>query len=403
MDKPSPAGGDRYSVVVVGAGPAGSSLAIRMAIAGHRVALIEREFFPREKLCGEFISPECFRHFEELGVRTDLASRGGTRILETSFFSRSGMKVTVPTTWFGSDEFALGLSRAEMDHRLLLRARHLGVDIFEGHRVIKTEMDREAIVSISTRTSRGGGKTFSSDIFVDATGRSAVISKLAVKASSTAGALTQQKPDFVGLKTHLRGASISDKVCEIYFFDGGYGGLNVIEGEKANLCCLVRAESAKGKIGNPNQLLDLVRKQNLRAGETLEFAEPVGEWIGVSVPDFGEKPGNRIENLFAVGDAAAFIDPFTGSGILMGLESSEVLSISIGRHPDDHVAIAKCYGELRDRSFGRRFRVSRILRKAAFAPRLAAAAIFLAGQSSFLRGMIARTTRQAGPGLRITT
>ena len=67
----------RMRGVIVGAGPAGSSLAIRLALRGSKVTLIERDRFPREKLCGEFISPECFRHFEDLGVTGDLFAKGG--------------------------------------------------------------------------------------------------------------------------------------------------------------------------------------------------------------------------------------------------------------------------------------------------------------------------------------
>ena len=55
-------------VLIAGGGPAGASLAIRLAAAGRDVVLVERDRFPRHKLCGEFISPECFGHFAELGV-----------------------------------------------------------------------------------------------------------------------------------------------------------------------------------------------------------------------------------------------------------------------------------------------------------------------------------------------
>ena len=64
-----------FDVVIVGAGPAGSSCAIRLALAGLKVLLVEKHKFPREKLCGEFISPECLRHFWELGITPEAISR----------------------------------------------------------------------------------------------------------------------------------------------------------------------------------------------------------------------------------------------------------------------------------------------------------------------------------------
>jgi flavin-dependent dehydrogenase len=59
---------DAYDVIIAGAGPAGSSAAIHLGARGVRVLLVEQKKFPRAKLCGEFISPECQDHFEKLGV-----------------------------------------------------------------------------------------------------------------------------------------------------------------------------------------------------------------------------------------------------------------------------------------------------------------------------------------------
>ena len=75
----------KLQITIVGAGPAGASLAIRLANQGFSVNLIEREKFPRHKLCGEFISPECLAHFKDLGVLDEMLDSGGERITETDF------------------------------------------------------------------------------------------------------------------------------------------------------------------------------------------------------------------------------------------------------------------------------------------------------------------------------
>ncbi|HEV7701214.1 MAG TPA: FAD-dependent oxidoreductase, partial [Pyrinomonadaceae bacterium] len=85
--------GQSYDVAIVGAGPAGSSAAIRLANAGRSVLLVEKEQFPREKLCGEFISPECLEHFSELGVLDAMQSAGGVELTETIFYGRGGRGV----------------------------------------------------------------------------------------------------------------------------------------------------------------------------------------------------------------------------------------------------------------------------------------------------------------------
>ena len=93
--------------------------------------LIEEKKFPRPKLCGEFISPECLAHFKRLGVMEQMSAAGGASVSETVFYSRRGNSVAVPSEWFIVGAQALGLSRSEMDHQLLERAKGVGVEVLE--------------------------------------------------------------------------------------------------------------------------------------------------------------------------------------------------------------------------------------------------------------------------------
>src|SRR5436309_6918440 len=90
-----------YDVIIGGGGPAGTSAAIRLAAAGARVLVAEQKKFPRAKLCGEFISPECLAHFAALGVLEQMMAAGGARVSTTDFYTRNGRKVSVPSAWFG--------------------------------------------------------------------------------------------------------------------------------------------------------------------------------------------------------------------------------------------------------------------------------------------------------------
>ncbi|MDQ5836879.1 MAG: FAD-dependent oxidoreductase, partial [Acidobacteriota bacterium] len=86
-----------FDAIIIGGGPAGASAAIHLAARGARVLLAERKKFPRAKLCGEFISPECLEHFTRLGVLERMKEAGGARVSQTVFYAPSGRGLAVPS------------------------------------------------------------------------------------------------------------------------------------------------------------------------------------------------------------------------------------------------------------------------------------------------------------------
>ena len=91
-----------FDVIIAGGGPAGSSAAIHLARQGARVLLAEQKKFPRAKLCGEFISPECVTHFARLGVSELMLASRPSQLIETVFYSQNGTSVSVPSDWFSA-------------------------------------------------------------------------------------------------------------------------------------------------------------------------------------------------------------------------------------------------------------------------------------------------------------
>lgn len=389
MNKYSAVSTEHSEIVIVGAGPAGTSLAIRLAATGRAVTLIEKDRFPRAKLCGEFISPECFRHFAELGVLEEMSARGGAQITETRFFDAAERSVAVPTRWFGHGDYALSLSRAQMDETMLLRAKDVGVNVQEGSRVTGVEIDGYRIAAIEVKSEREH-VNITGDLFIDATGRASTLSRLIEKRSDDK---PPARSRLIAFKNHLTGVSIDPAVCEIYVFEGGYGGLSSVEDGKANLCYILDAAIGKEIIGKTNSHVELIRDRNLRASKTLCQAVECGEWLAVPIGEFGRRSRPSAANLASVGDAAAFIDPFTGSGMLMALESAEVLARCIAETGDTAENAIGVYERLHARKFRARLLASSLLRRAAFMPRLATAAIIGAGLSDGIRQRLARATR----------
>lgn len=376
-------------IAIVGAGPAGTSLAVRLAVNDFPVTLIEREKFPRHKLCGEFISPEGLAHFKALGVLDEMLAAGGDRITETRFFAMNGKSIGVPSSWFAGGS-ALSLSRAEMDLRMIQRAQACGVEVMEESRVVGLEADRKKVNAVKVRTSGRNEIDVTADLFIDATGRAGILAKLLTKKTRTT--IPKSRPILVAFKTHVSGVDIEPGCCEIYSFPGGYGGLSNVEKNLANHCFLIKSEAARPFGSDTDRLVEQLIFQNRRAAQTLRHAQPVGSWLAVSIDGFGSKNLVQASNVLSVGDAAAFMDPFTGSGMLMAMESSEILSKCIDSSDSFESVGARYRTMYRDR-FAARMRVGSILRFAAFSPKLAGLVISGFGTSRALRSLVARSTR----------
>lgn len=388
-----------FDVAIAGAGPAGTSAAIGLAMAGARVLLVEEKKFPRAKLCGEFISPECLTHFKRLGVMEQMSRAGGTAVRETVFYSRKGKSVAVPSEWFSHATSALGLSRSEMDQQLLERAKSAGVEVLTEAHASPIFVEGEGVRGI--RVKRGDvAEDYKSLITLDATGRRRALARhLDPRRANRKGTNS-----LVAFKAHLKNARLAEGACEIYFYSGGYGGLSSVEGRVSNLCFIVAADDVRRYESDPELVLRKVVLRNPRAAFTLAPAQTVTPWLSVALESFGKRKLVPAPGLLAVGDAASFIDPFTGSGMLMALESGRLAAETVLqnlpsiRKGGEFQSLATDYRAEYRRRFASRLRVSSLLRRAAFIPRLDEAAIFLFGKSTHLRRRLARATRQAAPG-----
>ena len=372
-----------YDVIIAGAGPAGSSAGIHLARHGFRVLLVEQKKFPRPKLCGEFISPECEHHFKKLGVAESMMGEAPSLITDTVFYSARGQHVTVPSHWFGGAT-ALGLSRAVMDDVLLRRARECGVNVVEGAMISEPVLNNGRVSGVRLKLD-GQEREYHAPITIDATGRARILTKkFGHKKAQNA---------HIAFKVHLRNTRVAPNACEIYFYPGGYGGLSSIEGGLSNLCFIISAEQVKRNHSDPHTVVREAVMRNARAAYTLEHAQAQSEWLSASWERFGRQRPSPAKGLLAIGDSAAFIDPFTGSGMLMAFESGELAAEVIVRHQDNLAAVESAYASEYVRKFDSRLRISGLLRRAAFKPRLAGCAIGIVGASTRLKSKIVRATR----------
>ena len=384
-----------YDVIIAGGGPAGASAAIHLANGGARVLLAEQKNFPREKLCGEFISPECLLHFEKLGVRERMLAAVPAKLDQTVFYSRRGKSVSVPSSWFDASGIALGLSRAEMDERLLRRAHETGAEVLENAHVTDVIIEDSAVRGVVIK-SADRARQYHAPLTIDATGRTRALGRRAEKRKH---GYREHRTKLVAFKAHLHNTSVAAGACEIYFYQGGYGGLSTIEKGLSNLCFIASAGDVRALAGDAELVMRQIVCQNTRAAKTLASATAASSWLAVSLERFGRHRLQPARGLIAIGDAASFIDPFTGSGMLMALQSGEligeIVSDRLKQISDERAQriIADCYRSVYRERFGTRLRLCSALRHAAFVPGLASLAIALSGSSNTVRRRLTLATR----------
>ncbi|MDX6303261.1 MAG: hypothetical protein QOI77_230 [Blastocatellia bacterium] len=390
-----------YDVIIAGGGPAGASAAIHLANSGARVLLLEQKKFPRAKLCGEFISPECTPHFERLGVAQQMFAAGPAKLTETVFYSPRGKSVSVPSSWFSARGVALGLSRAEMDERLLRRASAAGAEVLEDAHVVNLLLknDRASDGVEGVLVKHGDHEvSYRAPVTIDATGRTRALARRVAKSRKPA---KPQRASLVAFKAHLEGAQVAPGACEIYFYRGGYGGLSSVENGRSNLCFIASAGAVRESGTEAEHVMRTIVCQNRRAAYALEHAQACTPWLAVSLEGFGRHTATPTSGLLSIGDAASFIDPFTGSGMLMALESGELAAGVIADHLTGiHlgaglVNLETSYRAAYKLRFQSRLRVCSLMRRAAFIPGLAQMAIGVLGLNDRLRRRVSRATRGA--------
>lgn len=384
-----------YDVIIAGGGPAGASAAIHLSTRGARVLLAEQKKFPRAKLCGEFISPECVPHFARLGVAERMLAAGPAKLTETVFYSRKGKSVSVPSTWFGAGGIALGLSRAEMDEQLLRRASDAGAQVLEETHVTDLLFDKDRVAGLRVKHD-GREVSYRAPLTVDATGRTRALAR---RVGQSRNKTKSHRAPLVAFKAHLENTRVAPGACEIYFYRGGYGGLSSIENGLSNLCFIASAREVREGGADAERVMREVVCQNRRAAYALAHARACTPWLAVSLEGFGRHAVTPATGLLAIGDAASFIDPFTGSGMLMALESGELAAGLIGNHLTairSGVGLAELetrYRAAYRKRFHSRLRACSLMRRAAFFPGLAQLAIQVFGASDSLRRRVSRATR----------
>lgn len=359
-----------YDLIVVGAGPAGNACAITAARAGASVLLLEKDLFPRHKVCGEFVSSEALRLLGSLLGHTQFSSHleiNSARMFLETRPERAAQFLHLPVS-----PPALSIPRFDLDTELLSAARSSGVRVEETMPALKVR--RNGVFNVST-----ANQTFTAKAVVNASGRWSKLSRHEIA----------PRERWIGMKAHFSEASAPNSV-DLYFFPGGYCGVTPLGKDSVNACAMVRAEAAHS--------LPQVFAQHPELWRRSRNWELLVPEITTS-PLFFRQPETESDGILQAGDAAGFIDPFAGDGISLALHSGALAGECLAPFQQGRCSLPQAYAEFRSRYHARFrpvFRNAARIRLALRAPSWLRSVGMRIAATRTVASILVRSTRVAG-------
>ena len=369
---------ETFEALVIGGGPSGSTAAILLARGGWRVAVIEKASFPRQKVCGEYVSATNWPLLETLGLASRFERAAGPEVRELALLAGTSC-VRAPLPRPGDAPWGRALSRAALDEMLLAEAARAGAKVYQPFAVRGIqELERGVSLLACPPGDPGAG--------VELVGRVAI----AAHGSWEPGILPTQtrrgppRPaDLLAFKARFVGASLPEDLMPLVTFPGGYGGLVHTDGGRVSLSACVRRDVLdslpRGSRGAGEALLDHIRRACPAIGAFLDGASLEERWLSAGPIRPGFRP-IRSGGAYAVGNAAGEAHPVIAEGITMAMQSAALLSSILLRHGsaralEEPDAVLGEYRKHWRETFAPRIRVAAALARWSARPRAVRAAL----------------------------
>lgn len=382
-----------FDVAIAGAGLAGSALAVLLARRGAKVVLIDAARFPREKLCGEFLSPECWPVLDRLGVTPAIERAGYHAIRSVRVTTPSGRCVT-SEVGRADERPGLGISRGVLDAALVEQARSAGAVVLEGTRVSGPLMEDERVLGLVASPGPASPSALRAAVTIAADGRHSAL----VKATGVTRPRGLSRGRCVGMKRHLAvlaGWAEPAGTVGLHVLPGGYCGTCRIEGGLTNFCALVPENEVRSRRGDLDRTASEYLGRNPALAALWSSAEPIGPWKAVSGVRV-EISRPRVPGIFYAGDCRGTVDPLGGQGMTMALLGAESLAPFVesalgqgGASP----SLQHAWHAAWEARFGPRVRLCRLFHFALTHPSLVEAIAAFGGGASRLLAACYRRTR----------
>ena len=363
----------RYDAVIVGAGPAGSTAAILLAQAGWSVALVEKQTFPRRKVCGECIAAPNLQLLDTLGLDGAFNALAGAPLRRVALFAGDRkLYADLPAFAAGPYRWGKALGREYFDSLLLQRAADAGAVIRQPCTV--RNIDGAPGNFRCTVTSARTTETLAAPIVIAAHGSWESTPYVQPQ-------LAKRPSDLFGFKANFRNAALAPGTLPVLALPGAYGGMVIGNHGLLTLACCIRRDvlaACRQRYGvhTAAQAVEAYLVNHCAGvAEAITGAEREGAWLSIgplrpgvqSALTDGRRP-------FAIGNAAGEAHPIIGEGISMAMQSAWLLSRHLTDRSGDPDAPAY-YRELRHayvndwrRHFVPRMRLAAVLAQIAMRP-----------------------------------
>jgi flavin-dependent dehydrogenase len=294
-----------FDTIIIGGGLAGLCNAIHISKFDKKVLLIEKNEYPKHKVCGEYISNEVLPYLDFLGINP--FDFGAVKIDKFQLSTTKNKLISADLPLGG-----FGISRYQLDFILSEKAKENGVIILQDS-VIQIAFENDEF-TIETKENKG----FKSKIAIGAFGKRSLLD---VKMERD---FIQKKSPYLGVKIHVKGDFPTNLVA-LHNFKGGYCGVSKVENNSINLCYITDFESFK-KYKNIDDFQENVVFKNKFLKEIFKTSKLVFE-NPLTISQISFETKKPVENhIIMCGDSAGMIHPLCGNGMSMAIRSAQIAS-----------------------------------------------------------------------------
>jgi geranylgeranyl reductase family protein len=313
---------EAYDVIIIGAGPAGCTSAYQLTGKGLKICIIEKNTFPRDKICGDALSPDVvnqlYRIDPKLGERfQQLPKKKATHGIRFIAPNSKQIDINFINPKF-KDASGFIVKRFDFDHFMFNQINNLpDVDIFLDHKVESLESLEDQVIIKTDQ------KVFNAKTVIGADGANSIVSK------KLADNQLDKNHHSAGVRQYYENVTGFDHqgLIELHFYKDilpGYFWIFPLENNQANVGLgMVSNEVSKRKTNLRKTLADIIENHpNIK--HRFKDAKPMESVKGFGLPMGSKKrpcSGNRF---LLIGDAASLIDPFSGEGIGMAIRSGRI-------------------------------------------------------------------------------